>query len=299
MSDGQILVIDVFTGHIVCQASSLAGIITKIVWHDCGLIISSVSGALIRWNIPESLRSEVESIPKLPDFFEVPKIEEEGGKPNSPDHIHACVMNGAAPKPDWIYQEMQADPIEPEDKAEGSGEEEDAEDQRELDPEIERPKVEDNDKIVDSFIRSSFIARRGANLIEMSRLLPSRIDEGVDQGKEGEVDCVGDREEEKVECIGRQEEIEEKEEGVDVDELERLVVEAQGYVEIVSDDADVVAAQMELREVLKSMMESENVNREEVEDLVKQLKENVSELEKFGRAISECGDEVLRLLCDV
>jgi hypothetical protein len=273
---------------------------------------------------------EIESVPKLPDFFEFPKAEPEPTSNGSPGHIPTSVMNGADPLPDWVYQEIPADPIVAEDKAEGNGEEEDVEEQHE-DPDAERPKVDDENKVVESFIRSSFIVKRGTNLIEMSRLLPSRAEvDGADQDEKIVDVPEKDRDNRLNDNENPPKDPYEKEEHdmnqdknvhatdpkendvsdirdegerecvVDVEELEKLVNEAREFIGVMSDDVEVQAAQHELKEILGSVVEKENGEMEEkVRNLVTQMKKNISELEKYGREMGESGDEILRLLYDV
>lgn len=60
MSDGKVLVVDIITGDPIYSFDPSMGLITSIAFHESDLIISSFSGCISRWNLPESFHKEVE-----------------------------------------------------------------------------------------------------------------------------------------------------------------------------------------------------------------------------------------------
>lgn len=60
MSDGIVLVVDIITGQPIYSFDPLLGVITSIAFHENDLVISSFSGCIARWNLPDSFHKEIE-----------------------------------------------------------------------------------------------------------------------------------------------------------------------------------------------------------------------------------------------
>lgn len=59
MSDETVLVIDTITGDTIYTIHPSIGLITSVAFHENGLIISSFTGCLSRWNFPEAFQNRV------------------------------------------------------------------------------------------------------------------------------------------------------------------------------------------------------------------------------------------------
>jgi hypothetical protein len=153
MSDSSIIGIDPISGESVFQFQTLAGIITRITFHDSDIILGSQAGFLMRWNLPNALRIELS---KEPNAAPSP-MEELGDEEEECDaQIRFSFIQQPDPPPEWVYKEDRTDLIaEP---IEESPEEEEPE-EKAPDPQTfdaPRPEVKSEVREVEDFLRQSF-----------------------------------------------------------------------------------------------------------------------------------------------
>jgi hypothetical protein len=157
MSDANVIGIDPISGEKVCQFQTLAGIITKIIFHDGDVVIGTQAGFLMRWNLPNSLKIELAKEPNAPPIpFE---SEEEEEQREFDDQIrHSFIQQPELP-PEWIYKEGRADLI-PEQIEESP--EEDEFEEKAPNPQMfdgPRPQPISEGREVEDFLRQSFVRR--------------------------------------------------------------------------------------------------------------------------------------------
>jgi hypothetical protein len=153
MNDATVVAVDVVSGEKVCQFQTLAGIITRILFHDGDIILGSHSGFLMRWNLPGALRAELEKEPTAPPIpFELSDDENDGR-----EQVRKSFIHHKDPPPEWVYQEGHADLVP--DSIEESPEEDEPEQVAVEDGQFDapRPKVTSEEASVDNFLRRSFV----------------------------------------------------------------------------------------------------------------------------------------------
>lgn len=186
MSDGLVFIIDAISCEPVHTFQSMAGIITGLIFHEDDLLISSFSGCIMRWNLPESLREQLQK-PKDSVFNIFDKPEELVTPTTNQNEFVAPIpksfMNGQNPLPGWIFKEIRVDMSNIEESPQQeTAEEEEEENENQPSFNEPRPKLENQEDQIDNFVRASFVMKSNAKpeapktpLIEKQKLLPAEL----------------------------------------------------------------------------------------------------------------------------
>lgn len=59
LSDGSVRILDAMSGDVVEMFLSMAGLITNLCFHDDDIVLSSLSGCVMRWSLPQQLHQAI------------------------------------------------------------------------------------------------------------------------------------------------------------------------------------------------------------------------------------------------
>jgi hypothetical protein len=109
MSDGQVQVVDLFSGETLFAFDSHAGVVTALQFHEGDLLLASFSGPIMRWNLPPAIHTamterECENQPLLGLMLAEPRTPEE---PAGDARVRGSLMKGGRPEAEWIFKEVQ------------------------------------------------------------------------------------------------------------------------------------------------------------------------------------------------
>lgn len=163
MSDGSCRTLDIMSGDVIEMFLSMAGIITNVAFHEDDILLSSVSGCIMRWSLPNAIHNVItEKLSK-----DLPIIDLIGDEPAIPLNRREMVTAGsmlnfsAAPK-SHLFK-----PVEEEPMSNGQpviGEELDATDGNAAGFDAPRPSVVGSEESkVDAIVRASFVRAKKEN----------------------------------------------------------------------------------------------------------------------------------------
>ncbi|EAX90052.1 hypothetical protein TVAG_331900 [Trichomonas vaginalis G3] len=161
MSDGSVRILDIMSGDVITVFLSMAGMITGVSFHEDDILISSVSGCIMRWSLPSQIHNAItEKLTK--DLPIMDLIEEETPMPaNRRDMVTAgSMLNFSAAPKSHLFK-----PVEDQPMSNGQpviGEELDATDGvNAAGFDAPRPSVVGSEESkVDSIVRASFIRQK-------------------------------------------------------------------------------------------------------------------------------------------
>lgn len=163
LSDSTILILDIFSGDVVVALKSQAGYVTRILFHEDDLVLSTSSGCIFRWITPDSVHEAVQqkllkNLPILDLFNDNNNEYIDKAAPNIPKSFYPENVD----PPGWVFKESSGDG----NKVEGNITEE--EDIQENNEEVDqvgfdepRPSVIGEQELkVDDFLRNSFVKNK-------------------------------------------------------------------------------------------------------------------------------------------
>ncbi|OHT11515.1 hypothetical protein TRFO_18957 [Tritrichomonas foetus] len=182
LSNGNVLVIDTITGDTLFSFDSLIGIVTSIVFHENDLVMSSYSGCIARWNLPDSFHIEIAKkhdespindllasvLPNKPTLISELDIESHMQQPSKP--ISNSIVGNKAQVPNWIFQKdhseneneapININNVEAVVSNENEQQDEDEDKSGTENDDIDAPRPPINDVPADEIIRSSICSRK-------------------------------------------------------------------------------------------------------------------------------------------
>jgi hypothetical protein len=171
MSASEILLIDAMSGDAVLVFNSLSCIVTALAFHDADLLVSTIGGTLMRWTIPQHVQNELQ----VKQLFPAP--DQDGAAPLISTSLMTSVE---AERPPLIDADDAIEEAQPE-----VGESDDPPNSPRVEEDIDAPRdpLDNTDKRINDFIRSSFVARRNPVRLRLSsddepevlRLFPGEI----------------------------------------------------------------------------------------------------------------------------
>jgi hypothetical protein len=156
MSANEILLIDAMSGDAVLVFNSLSGIVTALAFHDADLLVSTIGGTLMRWTIPQHVQNELQ----VKQLFAAP--DQDGAAPLISTSLMTSVE---AERPPLIDADDAIEEAQPE-----VGESDDPPNSPRVEEDIDAPRdpLDNTDKRINDFIRSSFVARRNPVRLRLS-----------------------------------------------------------------------------------------------------------------------------------
>jgi hypothetical protein len=105
MSDGQLQLLDVFSGETLCAVDSHAGVATALAFHEGDLVLASFAGPVMRWNLPPAVHTAMAERECVGEPLLGLVLAEE--RPDDADaRLRGSVMRGGAPDAEWIFKEV-------------------------------------------------------------------------------------------------------------------------------------------------------------------------------------------------
>ena len=168
LSDSTVHLIDVFSGDDLLSFKTPAGMLIDIQWHLNDLLISSMSGCILRWTMPEKIYQMINEKVRIHNFpldflLEEEKKEEpqsillSGNKVNR--LLSTSTIKSYEMKPDWTFREVQEGDIQ-EGKEEEEAEQAEEDNTQEQEYNAARPSIQGDMSNADNIIRASY-ARPG------------------------------------------------------------------------------------------------------------------------------------------
>jgi WD40 repeat protein len=254
MSDGSVIGIDPVSGAQAFGFQSAAGIITRMIFHEGYLIVASQGGFIMRWNLPQSLRIELEKQPGQPLLAD-PADEDFDA------HIRQSFVASRAPRPEWIYTDLQNDaPAVDQEEAEEpdeAAEEDDVEDDMQNHSQFDapRPVVEPEERNIDQFLRQSFSKKPS--------VVPKRESDEINQMTH---------------------------------RLTELLRRAGDWLGVEASDEDVVGAKRELKEMIDSMKPKASQSDATARELTGKIQGGVAVIGQRVAESQELMRELLQLM---
>ena len=167
LSDGSVRIVDVFSGDTVLSFNGKAEIVTDITFEDHDLIVTTYSGCIMRWILPNEIHSAMlqrdDSNPNQ-KLFDILNDAPSPGPPRLIEQSHTAISGSLMKSkgtPEYLFKEIK-DALLPGDKP-VVGENNDDDDVDQAGYDAPRPSVQGEfESHVDDVIRLSYIRRSSA-----------------------------------------------------------------------------------------------------------------------------------------
>jgi WD40 repeat protein len=112
MSDGQLQLLDLFSGDILFSVNSHAGVVTALHFHEGDLLLTSFSGPVMRFMLPTAVHTAMteracENQPLLGLVLDSAHEE-----PATDAIVRGSLMKGGKPDADWIFREIHGERLQ-------------------------------------------------------------------------------------------------------------------------------------------------------------------------------------------
>lgn len=168
LSDGTVKILDLFSGDIIYSFNSHAGMMTSISFHENDLLLSSFSGCIFRWTLPQTIHNAVSermgkadqpifNILRTNEILEIPRMEIQNDQSIA---NQGTLMKGSIPAKNWIFESVKNNPIQLENPLtqETNAAQEDDDEVEQAGFDAPRPNIEgEYEARVDDLVRQSFI----------------------------------------------------------------------------------------------------------------------------------------------
>lgn len=297
MSDGQVLIIDTMSGEIILSFQTYAVNITDILFHENDIIVSTFSGCMLRWKLPQIIHNILDGEQKEENNEEMP-----GSNALARSSIFKSILGSNNPQPQWVFNEI-SDVSSPQLEEEVQGEAFDDEsnlNQQGFDDYgkpndqnvIENDNSDDVEEIKDIFRRSFYGKKDIKSINEGKKLLnktPLLNDNDDDDNNENEDEnpnlSIPNKKSDEINQLSKQ--------------ISDLMNKASSYLTMELTDQREIDAQKQLKEVvniLNPFDESFESNYKRLTDYSNQLLNYAKELQNLAQKTKDCSLDITKTI---